>query len=495
MKKSIFGLLLMMEAIFLAVTTLVALYYHYTLGESDWKAFALTTAITLLSGATLTVYGRAGSDSRKRQLSRGGSFIVVGMTWVVFSAFGMLPFIFYEGLPIDPVSAYFETMNGFTTTGATVLSDLESLPHGILFWRSLMQWLGGLGIVVFSFALLPVSDMKNSTMFQAETTGITLSRLTPKIGATARRLLLIYLLLTAACAIAFWAGPMNLFDALNHSMTAVSTGGFSTHSASIGYFQSAYVEYVTAAFMFISSINFYLLYYVSIRRWQVCVRNEELQSYVLMFVGLMAFFCLMFRFYSSPTCAMSMPQTGEEIFRTSFFHVSSIFTSTSFTARDFVCVNTPFWFPTMLMMIIGGCAGSTSGGVKVVRVILYMKHVLREFRIHLHPRAIISIRMNGHVVPDQHVRRVMSYLVVYVLLLVVGSAIFSMLLGYGLEASVALCIASFSNVGSSLGELGLPGDYASLPAFGKIFLSLLMLIGRLEIFTVLFLFMPKSWRL
>ena len=256
MKKSVFGILLMMESQFLALITLVALYYHFTEGETDWKAFGVTTGITFLFGAMLTLYGHTKLGRTEKQLSRGGSFIIVGLTWVVFSLFGMLPFILYEGLQVDVASAYFEAMSGFSTMGATIIPDIEAMPHGILLWRSMMQWMGGLGIVVFSFAMLPVKDMKNSTMFIAEMSGLTIHRLKPKIGATSRRLLLIYLVLTIACILMYWMGPMNLFDSVCYSLSTIATGGYGTHTESMGYFHSAYIEYVASAFMLISSINF-----------------------------------------------------------------------------------------------------------------------------------------------------------------------------------------------------------------------------------------------
>ena len=292
MKKSIFGMLLVMESLFLGSISLVALYYHYTQGDQDWKAFAITTAITFVCGAVLTAYGHTDIGRTEKQLSRGGAFIVVGLTWVVFSIFGMLPFILYEGLDVDVASAYFETMSGFSTMGATIIPDIEAMPHGILMWRSMMQWMGGLGIVVFSFAMLPVKDMKNSTMFIAEMSGLTIHRLQPKIGATSRRLLLIYLVLTIICAIMFWVGPMDLFDAVCFSFSTIATGGYGTHTASIGYFQSSYIEYVCATFMLISSLNFGIYYYISIRRGRECLKNEEVKAFLLTVTGLVAVFCL-----------------------------------------------------------------------------------------------------------------------------------------------------------------------------------------------------------
>ncbi len=496
MKKSIFGMLLMMESLFMAFITLVCLYYYYTEGESDWKAFALTTGITFLSGMLLTAYGHTSYGRTQHQLSRGGSFIIVGLTWVVFSFFGMLPFLFYDGLDVDVASAYFETMSGFSTMGATIIPDIEAMPHGILLWRSMMQWMGGLGIVVFSFALLPVKDMKNSTMFIAEMSGLTIHRLQPKIGSTSRRLLLIYIVLTIFCGLLFWLGPMDLFDSLCYALSTVATGGYGTHTASIGYFHSAYIEYVCATFMLISSLNFGIYYYFSIWRGRECLRNEEVKGFLITVVGLVAIFCLLLRF-STFSGDVAVPQTGEGIFRTSLFHVATIISSSGFQAEyfDYVGWGRPFWMPTIVMMIIGGCTVSTAGGMKMMRVLVYLKYALREFRVHLHPRAIISIKFNGRVIGEQHIRRVMSYLVVYVFILIISCGLMTMFMGFELTTSFGAVVSSLGNTGPALGELGPAGNFVPVSAAGKWLLSFLMLIGRLEIFTVLFLFMPKSWRL
>ena len=495
MKKSIFGLLLVMESLFMALTTAVAFYYHCISGENDWEAFAMTTGITFLSGILLTAYGHTRLGRRYTQLSRGGSFIIVGFTWVVFSIFGMLPFILYDGLDVDIASAYFETMSGFSTMGATIIPNIEAMPHGILLWRSLMQWMGGLGIVVFSFAMLPVRDMKNSTMFIAEMSGLTINRLQPKIGATSRRLLFIYLFLTIVCMLMFWVGPMNLFDATCYSLSTVATGGYGTHTASIGYFHSAYIEYICAIFMLISSINFGLYYYISIRRGKESLKNEEVRNFLFIVLGLVAIFCLLFRFTSFDG-SVAVPQTGEEIFRSSLFHVATIISSSGFQSEvyDYVGWGIPFWMPTVVMMIIGGCTVSTAGGMKIMRVIIYLKYALREFRIHLHPRAVIEIKFNGHVIADRHIRRVMSYLVIYVFILVIACALMTMFMGFDMTTAFGAVVSSMGNTGPALGSLGPAGNFVSVPTAGKWLLSFLMLVGRLEIFTVLFLFMPKSWR-
>jgi len=496
MKKRIFGMLIIMEALFILGVLLVSLYYHHCYGEEDWKAFAITSGLTMFCGVLLYFMGRK-KEGERRIVTKGDSFIVVSLTWVIFSIFGMLPFLLYPGLEIDVTSAFFETMSGFTTTGATILNNIDSLPHGLLLWRSLTQWMGGLGIVVFSFALIPVVEMKNANMYQAEVTGISLDRLKPKISATARRLLVIYLLFSLACAVMFWIGPMNLFDAINHSMTTIATGGYSTHTASMGYFHSAYIEYVAAFFMLVASINFSLYYYASIRRGSVLTRNDELQTFLLVVVGAVAVFSLLFAFapvhHHNPESLL--PTDGGNILRAAVFHVTTTISSSGFQGQyfDYVGWGASFWMPTVVIMAIGSCAGSTAGGIKIVRLIIYFKCVINEFLLHLHPRAVVSVRLNGKVVPVPLVRRALAYIIMYTMLSVLGIVAFT-LMGIDVDSAIGACISSLSNVGPGTGQFGPASNFASVPVLGKWILSFYMLVGRLEIFTVLFLFMPSAWK-
>lgn len=496
MKKSIFGMLITMEGLFLVGVLCFSLYYRHTCGDQDWQAFAITSGVTLLSGMLLCLLGRK-KEGERRVLTKGDSFIIVGLTWIIFSLFGMLPFLLYSSLDIDVAGAYFETMSGFTTTGATVLSNIDSLPHGLLLWRSLMQWMGGLGIVVFSFALIPSVEMKNANMYQAEVTGISLDRLKPKIGATARRMLLIYLFFTFSCALMYWLGPMGLFDALNHAMTTIATGGYSTHTASMGYFHSAYIEYVAAFFMIVSSINFSLYYYASIRKGSVLARNDELQTFLMTIIGAVALFCLLFAYapihHHSPEALL--PDRGMNVFRVALFHVATTISSSGFQGEyfDYVGWGASFWMPTVVIMAIGSCAGSTAGGIKIVRVIIYAKCVVNEFLLHLHPRAVLSVRLNGKVVPVAHVRRALAYIIMYTMLAIVGIVVFT-LMGIDVDSAIGACISSLSNVGPGTGQFGPASTFAAMPSLGKWLLSFYMVVGRLEIFTILFLFMPKAWK-
>ena len=486
MKKSIFGILILMESLFLGLCTLVALFY----GEEDWRAFFWTTLVALCVGSFCKWWG---STTDNKRMSRTDSFIVVTLSWVVFSIIGMLPFIMHMGM--DVASAFFETMSGFTTTGATCINDIDSMTHALRFWRSVTQWMGGLGIVVFSFALIPVYEMKNSNVFSAEVTGIGLDRLRPKIGATARRLLIIYLFLTAFCATLYWLGPMNLYDAICHSMCTIATGGFSTHSASIGYFHSAYLEYICAFFMLISSVNFSLYYYMTIRRSRVLFRNEEIRAFFTIVAVMVLIFFLLFYHGEANGLGEQRPSGLEETFRTSLFHVASVITSTGFSGEtfDYVAWGAIFWMPTVLIMAIGGCAGSTAGGIKVIRAIICCKAAINELILQLHPRAVLGIRMGGQLVSDDRIRRTLAFVFIYIVLVIFGMVAHP-LLGADVDTALGSCISMLSNVGPGTGAVGPANTFANIPAAGKWLMSFYMLVGRLEIYTVLFLFLPNYWR-
>lgn len=487
MKKSIFGILIIMEGQLMLLTMLVSLFYR----ESDWWTFLLPSLFALILG---TIFKYWGKDSTEDHFTRADSFMVVALSWVVFSVIGMWPFILQEHM--DVASAFFETMSGFSTTGATVIEDIDSLTHALKFWRALTQWMGGLGIVVFSFALIPVNEMKNSNVFSAEATGIGLDKLRPKIGSTARRLLIIYLILTSACALCYWAGPMNLYDAVCHSLTTIATGGFSTHSASMAYFHSAYIEYICSFFMIVSSINFSLFYYASIRRWHVLTHNEELRAFLYTVAFMTGFFCLLFA--SAPITNESLaalPNGVEESFRSALFHVSTVISSSGFAAQkfDYVAWGAPYWMPTVVIMAVGACAGSTAGGIKMIRALICVKSVKNEFIRQLHPRAVLSIKVNKNIIPEERVRRTLSFIFIYITLVVIGMTFFTY---FGLDADTGLgsSISCLSNVGPGTGLTGPSGTFAHVPACCKWLMSFYMLVGRLEIYTVLFIFMPSFWR-
>lgn len=487
MKKGIFGILVNMESIFLLFAMLVAIFY----GEDSWLCFLLTALGTFAVGSFCIYLSRKEINKR---MNRADNFLIVALSWIVFSAVGMVPYLCLADM--DVASAFFETMSGFTTTGATCINDIESLPKSLLFWRALTQWIGGLGIVVFSFALIPVYEMKNSNIYSAEVTGLGLDKLRPKIGSTARRVLLIYLVLTGACAFFYWLGPMNLYDAVCHAFTTIATGGFSTHSKSIAYFQSSYLEYVASVFMIVSSLNFSLYYYMSIRRSRVLFQNEEVRVFLAYIAVAVVGFVLLFYFSPVPASAEPfMPKGFEETFRTALFHVSSIATSTGLSAQkfDYVAWGASFWMPTVVIMAIGACAGSTAGGIKIIRIIICAKSVFNELVLMLHPRAVLGVRIGKQIVPDNKVRQALSFIFIYILLVVIAMTCYS-LLGADVDTALGSSISMLSNVGPGTGITGPAGTFAVVPPAGKWLMSAYMLIGRLEIFTVLFLFMPTYWK-
>lgn len=472
-----------MEGVFLLLAMIVSLIYE----ESDWWAYLLSASISFVIGRICIWLSRRDKDNRS--FTRADSFMIVTLSWVIFSVIGMIPFILIEKM--DLASAFFETMSGFTTTGATVITDIDSMTHALRFWRSLTQWMGGLGIVVFSFALIPVSEMKNNNIFSAEVTGIGLDKIRPKIGSTARRLLIIYLILTLICTGLYYVGPMNIYDAVCHSLSTIATGGFSTHSESIAYFHSTYIEYICAVFMILSSINFSLFYYASMRKWHVLKQNEEVKVFLTVVLCMTGFFFFLFCFSHSHDDFSILPLGLEEKFRTSFFHVATVISSTGFSAQkfDYVAWGDQYWMPTVVIMAVGACAGSTAGGMKIIRAIICAKSVRNEFIRQMHPNAALGVRINGNIISDSRVKHSLGFLFLYIAMVVIGMTILTYI-GLDVDTGLGACISSLSNVGPGTGECGPSGTFAHVPALGKWLLSFYMLVGRLEIYTVLFLFMP-----
>ena len=480
-------MLIIMESFFLLLSMVVALLN----GVAAWVSFLLTALGAIAVGALCVFISRRGEQKRMR---RADNFLIVSLSWIIFSIVGMVPYLCQTDM--DVASAFFETMSGFTTTGATCINEIDVLPKSLLFWRALTQWIGGLGIVVFSFALIPVYEMKNSNIYSAEVTGLGLDKLRPKIGATARRVLLIYLILTSACAFCYWIGPMNLYDAVCHAFTTIAPGGFSTHSESIAYFHSSYIEYIASLFMVVSSINFSLYYYMTIRRNRVLFQNEEVRVFLSYISIAVVIFMLLFYFAPVPESAEELlPKGFEESFRSALFHVSSVATSTGFSAQkfDYVAWGASFWMPTVVIMAIGSCAGSTAGGIKVIRIIICAKSAFNELIQMLHPRAVLGVRVNKQIVPDHKVRQALIFVFIYFLLVVIAMTCYS-LLGADVDTALGSSISMLSNVGPATGATGPASTFANVPAPGKWLMSAYMLIGRLEIFTVLFLLMPNYWK-
>ena len=497
MKARILGLFLLFEALFMLVTSLVALYYFYKCGDGDVLALTVSTIITAISGFILISAGRKSGKPNRQEIDGfevKDSFLIVTLTWIVFALFGMLPFLL-NGTINSVTDAFFEAMSGFTTTGATVLNNIDEQPHGILFWRSIMQWLGGLGIIVLFLAVMPSLNRSSNKimMFSAEMSGIGVKKLHPKMMMTARKLLGIYIILTILCGFMYWLGPMSTFDAICHALTTMSSGGFSTHQASISYFDSSYIEYVASAFMFASGINFSLYYFLFTGQGKLFRENEELRWYIGMVVFMMSIFIMLFYFAPELNTILtqvdSYPQGFENRFRTSLFHVTSIITSTCFQATnyDYDLWGGLFLIPTFIMMASGACAGSTSGGIKIIREVISIKSISNIFRRLLHPNALFSVKVSNEVIDDDKTRRVINFLIIFMLLYIFGVLLF-LISGSNLQESMFNCISALGNSGPGTGRTGPSASFSELSDMGKWTMSFLMLIGRLEIYTVLVTF-------
>lgn len=451
----------------------------------------------VIGGITLSIgkwKARHASEDQGKYFSRADSFMVVTLTWVLFSLIGMIPYMLLAGMSID--DAMFETMSGFTTTGASVISDVDGLSQGLKFWRCITQWMGGLGIVVFTFALVPTGEMRNNKIFSAETSGIGLDKLSPKIATTARRLMMIYLVLTIICGLFYYAGPMNAFDAICHSFTTTATGGFSTHTASIAYYNSPYIEYVASVFMFLSGLNFAMFYYAIIRRWDIIRSNEELNVFVKIVLTAVVVFLLLFNFASHTSENLhTLPVGFEEQFRSALFHVTSTISSTGYAATkfDYVAWGDVYLMPTLILMIIGSCAGSTAGGIKVVRFVVAMKAIQNEFIKQLHPRAVLSVNLGGRVLDNDRMRRTLCYVIIYMALVMAGIIIMSYM-GIDIVTALGSSITALSNIGPGAGLTGPANNFSEIHSVAKWLMSFYMLVGRLEIYTVLFLFMPSFYK-
>lgn len=476
----VIGFLIIIESVFLLLTSVISIIYE----ENDFSCFILSGTIALSVGLLFAFLGKNPSTVVGK---REGS-IIVTFTWIFFSLFGLLPFWLSKSIP-SFTDAFFETMSGFTTTGSSILNDIESLSHGMLFWRNLTQWIGGLGIIVISMAILPVFGMSSNQMFVAEATGPTKEKIHPKISETAKRLFFIYLGLTLTQIIILRVAGMDWFDSVCHSAATIATGGFSTKQSSIAYWDSPLIQYIIIVFMILSGVNFSLYYFGLKRRFDKIRENEELRYYLLIVISFTIIITIsQFRFKE----AFSFNDL-EKMFRDALFTVSSIITSTGFSTQDYMLWRPFVWIMLIILMFTGASAGSTSGGMKMIRVVIAMKACYYEFKRLIHPNAIVPIRYNNHAIKDDIILRVLTFIVLYFAIVGFGTVILS-LAGVGFEESISGMVSSLSNIGPGLGKFGPAENFSHTSHFVKWFLSFVMLIGRLELFTVLLLFTPAFWK-
>ncbi len=479
-KKIIFralGFLLYVQAGFLILSLGVSIYY----GEDDMWAFVISLLINLMVASASHYYGKGA----ERIISRKDGYVIVASAWFVSSLLGMLPYLI-SGYIKDVSDAFFESMSGFTSTGATILDNIESFPHGLLFWRSLTEWIGGLGIVFFTIAILPMIGSGGVKLFAAEASVVNRDKVNPRIGITAKWIWSIYIGLTISQAFLLFFSGMNVFDSICHALTTCSTGGFSTKQASIAYFQSPRIEYITICFMFLSGINYSLLYVALLRgKLKRLMSNTEFQYYV----------CIMVIAVVIVTIGLLVGgESGfEESFRKALFQVVAIQTSTGFMSDDYMLWTPSLWMLLSMLMIVGSCAGSTSGGIKCVRIAIMSKVAHNEFRHFVHPNAVIPVRINRQVVSVNTKNIVLAFIFTYLVVLFVCWLLL-MALGMNFTEAYGAVVSCLGNTGPALGSCGPAYSYSAIPTAAKWACSALMLTGRLELFTILLLFLPSFWK-
>ncbi len=473
---NLIGLLLFVEGFFMLLGLPFSLYYD----EEQVYSLLFSFLITSGSGGLLWFITR---EKNKDTINKREGFLLISFTWVAFTIFGMLPFLISGAIP-SVTNAFFESMSGFTTTGASILTDVEILPQGILFWRSMTQWIGGMGIIILSVAVLPFLGIGGVQLYTTEIPGVAKDKLHPQINDMAKKLLAVYVLLTLALAGLLMLGGMKLPDSLCHAFGTLSTGGFSTKNANIGAY-STYIQYTIIIFMILAGTNFTLHYLALQGKFKQLWHSEEYRKYLY----IIAFFSLVIALFLVVKTGMD----GEKAFRDALFQVVSIVTTTGYSTSNYMVWPGGLWSFILLLMFVGGMAGSTGGGVKVIRQLLLFKNAGKELKRALHPQGIIPVRLNNEAVSQDIIYKVMAFCQLYILVFIFGAMILSFL-GLDFETAMGASISALGNIGPGLGNVGPAGNYAYFPPAGKWFLSFLMLLGRLELFTVMILITRSFWK-
>jgi trk system potassium uptake protein TrkH len=483
------GLLLLFNGGFMLLSALVSFIY------SDGVTLQLCSAglISIAIGGIAMFLTR----NHQKVLNKREGYIVVTFGWIAMTLSGTLPYLLTESIP-SFTNAFFETMSGYTTTGASILDDIEVVPYGVLFWRSLTHWIGGMGIIVLAVAILPLLGIGGMQLFAAEAPGPSADKLHPRITDTAKRLWLIYFGYTAAETLLLKLAGMSFFDAINHAMCTLSTGGFSTKNASVAFWNdNPLIQYIIIFFMFLAGTNFVLSYYMFKGKFSKIIKDDEFKLYTKFTVlfTLIAAVLIYFRAdvsLSSINHPMVLGE-AESAFRHALFQVISVITTTGFVTADFT-----MWTPFLVvfffgLMFLGGSAGSTSGGIKVVRHLITIKNGFLEFKRALHPNAILPVRYNKRSVSGDIVFNILGFFVLYFISFIIGALGFSMM-QLDFESAIGIAASSLGNVGPALGDFSPVNNYAALPPIGKWWSAFLMFIGRLELFTVLVIMTPFFWR-
>lgn len=471
----VLSFLMIVESIFMLSGLPFAIYY----GEPGWPLI-YAASITGIIGFGLWFTIR---PDLKKGIGKREGYLIVALSWVVTSAFGALPFIF-SGAISSYTDAFFETISGFTTTGASILNDIESLPKNILYWRAMTHWMGGMGIIVLTVAILPFLGIGGMQLLVAEMPGITPDKLHPRITQTAKRLWGIYVLLTFAEILLLWGGEMNFFDSVCHAFATMATGGFSTKNDSIAGF-APYTQYVITFFMILAGTNFTLHYMTLHGKFKTVWRNQEFKVYIWLISIITIIITIGLIIYDNTYV--------EKAFRDALFSVVSILTTTGFASTDYLLWPSFVWIFIFILMFVGGSAGSTGGGIKIVRLLLLFKNSWIELKRAIHPNAIIPVKFNGKAVSSQIIFNVMAFFLIYAISFAAGTMVIS-ILGWDFETSVGASIACLGNIGPGIGGVGPVENYSFFGPVAKWFLSFLMLLGRLELFTVLIVLSPAFWK-
>jgi len=483
------GALLLIEAVFMAFALMVSWWNN----DYDEGAFLVSTVLT----ATAGFIGLAIGHDAPRQVGEREGYVIVALVWLVFSAFGMLPYYLSGQIPTI-TDAWFETMSGFTTTGATVVTNIEQMTHGALFWRSMTQWLGGMGIIVLSIAILPMFGLGGMQLYAAEVTGLQYEKLSPRIADTAKHLWITYIILTLAEAGLLYTEGMTLFDAICHALTTVATGGFSTKNLGVAYYYSnPAIAYTIGIFMVLSSINFAMIILLFRGKPQRLLHDEETHW----FIGAVVFITLIMTIGLTVQRALLLPDANmmavlkcvEPSFREGFFTTVATMTSTGYSYADYMQWAPFLWGMVFFLMFTGGSSGSTAGGVKWIRIAIFAKSGLAEFQRRIHPNAIVPVKINHQPISQQTTNNVMAFMLFYVMILAVSILVFCAM-GVDFVESIGTAVSCMGNIGPCLGQYGPAGTFAAFPTAGKWMMTLVMLIGRLEIFTVLLLFTKALWK-
>ncbi|MEC7955198.1 MAG: TrkH family potassium uptake protein [Bacteroidota bacterium] len=474
----VIGTLLLLNGSLMLSCVPFAIYYD---DQNHINTFLLCSLITISFGFLLRFLTK---DEKNAEIKKRDGYLIVVSGWLCMTFFGTLPYLLTDSIP-SFTDAFFETMSGFTTTGSTILDEIESLPKSILFWRSMTQWIGGMGIIVLTIAILPLLGIGGMELFVAEAPGPTKDKIHPRIKETAKRLWIIYFSLTALETVVLMFFGLSFFDAINHSLTTTSTGGFSTKQQSIAAFQNPFVEAVIVIFMFLAGTNFTMIYFGLKMKFRKIVNNDEFKWYL----SAVFILILLLSFYRTHTSSSDFIHAFREI----SFQVVSIITTTGYATADYTLWGSFLTFIFFLFLFSGASAGSTSGGIKIVRIILLIKNGLLEFKRRLHPKAVIPVMLNKQVISSTITYNLLAFIFLYLFVFTLGS-IFLSFLGIDMLTSISAVASAVGNVGPGIADVGPSSSFSQLPTSAKWILSLLMLMGRLELFTVCVLFTPYFWK-